>query len=43
VAAGALLSLKTRSFKPVLFAMGGPITGVIGACCLTWTYYTKPS
>lgn len=41
VGAGALLSLKTRTFKPLLLAVGGPITGAIGACCLACAYFTQ--
>ncbi|MBX7065925.1 MAG: hypothetical protein K1X28_01720 [Parachlamydiales bacterium] len=42
VGAGALLSLKTGSFKPVALAIGGPITGAIGVCCLICHYFTNP-
>lgn len=41
VGVGALLSLKTRSFKPVVLAIGGPITGAIGACFLVCAYFTQ--
>ncbi len=41
VGAGALLSLKTRSFKPLVMAIGGPITGAIGACFLACAYFTQ--
>jgi hypothetical protein len=41
VATGALLSIRARSFKPVVLALGGPLTGLVGAAYLLFKHFTS--